>query len=96
MGNLELENMGQVPDCVINRLKTSQNVPQERKPENVGFFKNQFPVQFSGGWGRTCIVSISVADRHSGDKGNNRSQYPTATLKCDCFVWQNLEGKCYP
>lgn len=62
MGNLELENMGQVPDCVITRLKTSQNVPQERKPENVGFLKNQFPVQFSGGWGRTCIVSSSVAE----------------------------------
>lgn len=60
MGNLELENMGQVPDCVITRLKTSQNVPQERKPENVGFLKNQFPVQFSGGDGGGPVLCLAV------------------------------------
>lgn len=43
--------MGRVPDCVIARLKTRQNVPPERKPENVGFLKNQFPVQFVSGGG---------------------------------------------
>lgn len=40
---------------LCHRLKTSQNAPQERKPENVGFLKNQFCVQFVGGK-RNCVV----------------------------------------
>lgn len=53
--------MRQVPDCVTVGLKTSRNVPQERKPENVGFLKNQFPVQFVG-VKRNCVVCAKVAE----------------------------------
>lgn len=51
--------MGRFPDCVRGRLKTSQNVPLERKPENVGFLKNQFPVQFVRGEGG-AVLCVSM------------------------------------
>ena len=86
-----------IPDCVTVRLKTTQNVPQERKPESVGFLKNQFPVQLVGE--RDCAVCARAAKilKHSRSKVNNRSQYPMAALTSDfSFVRLSLEDKCYP
>lgn len=68
--------------------KTSQNVPQEKKPENIRFLKNQFPVQFVGEKRKGIVLCVLVLLKYwtrSGSKVNNRSQYPMAALMSDFF-----------
>lgn len=50
---------------------------QERKPEDVDFLKNQFPVQFVPGEGAVLCLSVRLKHWARGTgKQSSRSQHP--------------------